>query len=46
MNNFFEHFNEREWDTTRYATITEYRKHKAQVAAQKIVKIYLKAIGE
>lgn len=46
MNNFVAHFNDSEWDTSRYATIREYRLHKAQMTAQKIVKIYLKAIGE
>ena len=45
MNNFVEHFNDSEWDHSRYATIREYRLHKAQVAAQKMVKAYLKAIN-
>ena len=45
MNNFVAHFNDSEWDTKRYETRTAYRKHKAQVAAQKIVKAYLKAIA-
>lgn len=44
MNNFVAHFNDSEWDTSRYANIREYRLHKAQVAAQKIVKAYRKAI--
>ena len=44
MNNFVEHFNDADFDRTRYSNITEYRKHKAQVAAQKIVKAYMKAI--
>lgn len=46
MNNFVAHFNDRDYDKTRYANITAYRKHKAQVTAQKIVKMYLKAINE
>lgn len=44
MNNFVAHFNDNTFDTSRYNNITEYRKHKAQVAAQKIVKAYMKAI--
>ena len=44
MNNFVNNFNNEAFDRTRYRNITEYRKHKANVAAQKIVKAYLKAI--
>lgn len=40
--NFIEHFMDTEWDTNRYPTRTEYRKHKAQVAANKMVKLYEK----
>ena len=42
ITNFVEHFNDTEWDTNRYPTRTEYRKHKAQVAANKMVKLYEK----
>ena len=42
IKNFIEHFNDTEWDTNRYPTRTEYRKHKAQVAANKMVKLYEK----
>lgn len=42
IENFIKHFNDTEWDTRRYASRTEYRKHKAQVAAQKMVKLYEK----
>lgn len=40
INNFVKHFNDREWDTRRYPTITDYRKHKANVTANKLVKLY------
>lgn len=43
MNNFVAHFNDSTFDTSRYANITEYRKHKAQVAGQKIAKAWMKA---
>lgn len=42
IENFIKHFNDSDFDTSRYATITEYRKHKAQVTAGKIVKLYTK----
>ena len=45
MNNFVSHFNDRDYDKKRYSTVTEYRKHKAAVAADKMVKAYLKAIN-
>ena len=45
MNNFVAHFNDSTWDVRRYDTITKYRKHKADVAAEKIVKAYRKANG-
>ena len=45
ITNFVQHFND-EYDTRIYANITKYRKHKASVTAQKLVKIYLKAIDE
>lgn len=42
IENFIKHFNDTEWDTNRYPTIRDYRKHKAQVAANKMVKLYEK----
>ena len=42
IENFIKHFNDAEWDTRRYPTKTEYRKHKANVTAQKLVKLYEK----
>lgn len=42
VENFIKHFNDDEWDNSRYANRTAYRKHKAQVAAQKMVKLYEK----
>lgn len=42
INNFILHFNEQPKDTRRYPTITEYRKHKAQVTANKLVALYEK----
>lgn len=42
IENFIKHFNDSDIDSTRYANITEYRKHKAQVTANKIVKLYQK----
>lgn len=42
IENFIKHFDDTEWDTRRYATITEYRKHKAIVTANKLVKLYEK----
>lgn len=46
IENFIKHFNDTEIDTRRYKNITEYRKHKAQITANKIVKLYEKAIAE
>ena len=46
VENFIKHFNDTEIDTRRYKNITEYRKHKAQMTGQKIVKLYQKAIAE
>lgn len=43
ISNFINHFNDTDFDQKRYKTITDYRKHKAQVTAQKIVKLYEKA---
>jgi len=37
VNNFVAHFNDNDFDTKRYSNATEYRKHKASVAAKKIV---------
>lgn len=45
IENFIKHFNEEPTDRNRYATITEYRKHKADVTAQKLVRIYRKYAG-
>lgn len=42
IENFIKHFNDTDFDRRRYASRTEYRKHKAQVAAQKMVKLYEK----
>lgn len=42
IENFIKHFNDAEWDKRRYPTITEYRKHKADVTANKLVKLYEK----
>lgn len=42
IENFIKHFNDTEWDTNRYPKRTDYRKHKAQVAANKMVKLYEK----
>lgn len=46
IENFIKHFNDEKIDTRRYKNITEYRKHKAQMTGQKIVKLYQKAIAE
>lgn len=40
--NFCEHFMDTEWDKRRYEKRTAYRKHKADVTAQKLVKIFRK----
>lgn len=42
VENFIKHFNDEEWDTNRYPTRTAYRKHKADVTAKKLVKLYEK----
>lgn len=42
IENFIKHFMDTEWDTRRYPTRTDYRKHKADVTAQKLVKLYEK----
>ena len=46
IENFIKHFNDTEIDTRRYKNVTEYRKHKATITANKIVKLYEKAIAE
>ncbi len=42
LNNFVEHFNDEPKDKRRYATQTAYRKHKAQMTAKKLVKLFEK----
>lgn len=42
IENFIKHFNDTEWDTNRYPKRSDYRKHKAQVTAKKLVKLYEK----
>jgi hypothetical protein len=42
INNFCKHFNDTDYDRTRYEKRTHYRKHKAQVTAKKLVEIYKK----
>lgn len=42
IENFIKHFNDSEWDTRRYPNRTAYRKHKADVTAAKLVKLYEK----
>lgn len=42
IENFIKHFNDTEWDSRRYESRTAYRKHKAQVTAAKLVKLYEK----
>ena len=42
INNFILHFNDEPKDKRRYATKTAYRKHKAEVTAAKLVKIFQK----
>lgn len=42
IENFIKHFNDTDFDRNRYETRTAYRKHKAQVAANKMVKLYEK----
>lgn len=45
VTNFCEHFNDEKIDTRRYENKTAYRKHKAQVTAKKLVKIFEKYAG-
>lgn len=45
ITNFLAHFNDEPTDKRRYPTIREYRKHKADVTAQKMVKIFRKYAG-
>lgn len=42
VTNFCEHFNDTNIDARRYPTKTAYRKHKAQVTANKLVKLFEK----
>lgn len=42
VKNFCEHFMDTEWDGRRYEKRTDYRKHKAQVTAGKLVKLFHK----
>lgn len=42
IENFVKHFNDSDFDTRKYPNITAYRKHKASVAANKMVKLYEK----
>jgi len=42
VTNFCEHFNDEEIDARRYANKTAYRKHKAQMTANKLVKLFEK----
>ena len=42
IENFIKHFNDNDFDTRRYANRTAYRKHKADVTANKLVKLYEK----
>lgn len=42
IENFVKHFNDTDFDTRRYSNAIAYRKHKAQVTANKLVKIYRK----
>jgi len=44
--NFLAHFNDSNIDSTRYDSIKAYRKHKAEVTANKIIKIFVKACAE
>lgn len=41
--NFVEHFNDTDFDRRRYPNITAYRRHKAAVTANKLVKLFQKA---
>ena len=42
VTNFCEHFMDTEWDRRRYEKRTAYRKHKANVTAKKLVKLFHK----
>ncbi len=42
IENFVNHFMDAEWDKRRYPKRTDYRKHKADVTAKKLVKLYEK----
>lgn len=42
VTNFCQHFNDEKIDTRRYANMTEYRKHKANITAKKLVKLFEK----
>ena len=42
INNFIKHFNDQPKDNRRYSNKTEYRKHKAEMTAAKLVKIFKK----
>lgn len=42
IENFIKHFDDTDFDRRRYPTRTAYRKHKAQVTANKLVKLYEK----
>lgn len=42
IENFIKHFNDEDFDTRRYKNKTEYRKHKADVTAKKLVKLFEK----
>ena len=46
IENFIKHFDDTEWDRNRYETRTAYRKHKADVTAKKLVKLYEKYTAE
>ena len=42
IENFIKHFMDTDWDRARYPKRTDYRKHKADVTARKLVKLYEK----
>lgn len=42
IENFIKHFMDTDWDKNRYPKRTDYRKHKADVTAKKLVKLYEK----
>ena len=45
INNFIMHFNDEDYDRSRYNSQRDYRMHKAQITAQKLVKAYRKAVA-